>query len=207
MSSPIRGVITSVRNVRYCFGVGSMLLMGAAPGTAFASGLTGEALDTVANFMSWFVICVVPIAALVLFWMVHVMPEKIAHKRHHPQTKAIQVLCLLSLFFGGLLWPLAWLWAYSKPTSYRLAYGTDKHEDYHLALGARAKQGDLAAHETAHLRDELDAIAARGALSPSLQALRDELTAMGAQDRASEDAVRRVSEGPRPAAAAVGDPA
>ena len=204
MSSSFRGAFT---HARYRSGVGSMLLMGAAPGTAFASGLTGDALDSVANFMSWFVICVVPIAALVLFWMLHVMPEKIAHKRHHPQTKAIQVLCVLSLFFGGLLWPLAWLWAYSRPTSYRLAYGTDKHEDYHLDLGARARQGDLPAHESAHLRDELDAMAARGALSPPLLALRDELAAMAAQGRASEDAVRRVPDGPRPAAAAVGDPA
>lgn len=184
-----------------------MLLIGAAPGSAFASGLTGDALDSVANFISWFVICVMPIAALVLFWMLHVMPEKIAHKRHHPQTKAIQVLCVLSLFFGGLLWPLAWLWAYSKPTSYRLAYGTDKHEDYHLDLGARARQGDLSAHETAHLRDELDAMAARGALSPPLLALRDGLAAMLAQDRAKDGAIGRGSEGPRPAVAAIGDPA
>jgi Protein of unknown function (DUF3302) len=60
--------------------------------------------------------------------MVHVLPEKIAEKNHHPQAKAIQVLCLLSLFFGGMLWPLAWLWAYSKPVLYQLAYGTDKAE-------------------------------------------------------------------------------
>ena len=47
--------------------------------------------------------------------MVHILPEKIAHKRHHPQFEAIRTLCLLSLVFGGLLWPIAWLWAYSKP--------------------------------------------------------------------------------------------
>ena len=27
----------------------------------------------------------------------------------------IRTLCLLSLVFGGLLWPIAWLWAYTKP--------------------------------------------------------------------------------------------
>jgi hypothetical protein len=31
--------------------------------------------------------------------------------------------------FGGLLWPLAWLWAYSKPVMYKMAYGTDVHPD------------------------------------------------------------------------------
>src|SRR4051812_48605978 len=56
------------------------------------------------------------------------MPEKIAHKKMHPQTRAIQCLCLLSLCFGGLLWPIAWLWAYSKPVLHKLAYGTDVDE-------------------------------------------------------------------------------
>ena len=58
--------------------------------------------------------------------MVHILPEKIAHKRHHPQFEAIRTLCLLSLVFGGLLWPLAWIWAYTKPVMHKLAYGTDK---------------------------------------------------------------------------------
>jgi hypothetical protein len=26
------------------------------------------------------------------------------------------------------LWPLAWLWAYSKPVMYKMAYGTDRVE-------------------------------------------------------------------------------
>ena len=40
------------------------------------------------------------------------------------------MLCLLSLVLGGLLWPIAWLWGYATPAGYRLAYGTEKHEDY-----------------------------------------------------------------------------
>jgi len=55
-----------------------------------------------------------------------------AEKHHHPQKHAINLLCLLSLVFGGLLWPLAWLWAFTKPVAYKLAYGTDKHDDYFL---------------------------------------------------------------------------
>ena len=66
------------------------------------------------------------VVGIAVFWMVHILPEKIAHDRHHPQKDAIQTLCILSLFFGGLLWPLAWLWAYSKPVVYKMAYGTDK---------------------------------------------------------------------------------
>jgi hypothetical protein len=63
--------------------------------------------------------------------LIHILPEKIAEKRRHPQAKAIQCLCLLSLVFGGLLWPLAWLWAYSKPVLYKMAYGTDKAAPEH----------------------------------------------------------------------------
>jgi CBS domain containing-hemolysin-like protein len=98
--------------------------------SAQASFLEGEALDTMANVVSWFAITIVPIGVIWLFWMVHVLPEKIAEKKGHPNAPAIKVLCLLSLVFGGLLWPLAWLWAYTKPSMYKLAYGTDR-VDYH----------------------------------------------------------------------------
>jgi hypothetical protein len=102
------------------------LLTTAAP--AHAALLHGDALDTVANVISWFVIILAPLIGIAVFWLVHILPEKIAEKKRHPQTKAIQCLCLLSLVFGGLLWPLAWLWAYSKPVLYRMAYGTDVDE-------------------------------------------------------------------------------
>jgi len=99
------------------------------PSTAHASIFAGETLDKVANVLSWVVLVLVPIVGIVVFWLVHILPEKIAEKRKHPQTAAIQTLCLLSLFFGGLLWPLAWLWAYSKPVLYKIAYGTDVDEN------------------------------------------------------------------------------
>jgi hypothetical protein len=97
-----------------------------APYQAKASIFKGETLDTVANVLAWAVLAIVPIIGITLFWLVHILPEKVAEKKQHPQTKAIQCLCLLSLAFGGLLWPLAWLWAYSKPVMYKMAYGTDK---------------------------------------------------------------------------------
>ena len=83
-----------------------------------------------ADIVSWIALTVVPLGVIWLFWKVHVLPEKIAEEKGHPQAPAIKVLCLLSLVFGGLLWPLAWLWAYTKPSLYKLAYGTDR-VDYH----------------------------------------------------------------------------
>jgi hypothetical protein len=155
---------------------------------AQASFLPPEMMDTMATYISWFVVIVVPIGAIVLFWMVHVLPEKIAHKRHHPQRDAIHTLCLLSLAFGGLLWPLAWLWAYVKPVGYRSAYGTDKHDDYYHELGAKAKSGELLEHDLAHLREELDAMAARGSLTPELKVLRRDLAAVTPAQPAPEGA-------------------
>ena len=106
----------------------------ALPANAHASLFHGETLDSIANGIAWVVIIIAPIIGIVIFWLVHILPEKIAHKKMHPQTRAIQCLCLLSLVFGGLLWPIAWLWAYSKPVLHKLAYGTDidpslAHED------------------------------------------------------------------------------
>jgi hypothetical protein len=105
----------------------------ALPAHAFL--LQGEALDAVASWLALIVLIVVPIVGITAFWLVHVLPEKIAHKRHHPQFEAIRTLCLLSLVFGGLLWPFAWLWAYTKPVGYKLAYGTDKSPDYYKEHG------------------------------------------------------------------------
>ena len=154
------------------------VLLAAPAAPASASFLSGEALDTAASVISWVVVCVVPIVLIVLFWVVHVIPEKIAEKRHHPQKDAIHTLCLLSLLFGGLLWPLAWLWAYTKPVAYRLAYGTEKHDDYYLQMADKAQAGELLREEIVHLQHELDAMAAKGTLPAKLKALRSELDAV-----------------------------
>jgi hypothetical protein len=103
----------------------------ACPAPAHASLLSPELEDKVATFLAIFVIFVVPVAGIVLFWIVHVVPEKIAHKRHHPQFEAIRTRCLMSLVFGGLLWPIALLWANTKPVGYEQAYGTDQNPDYY----------------------------------------------------------------------------
>ncbi len=109
-----------------------------------ASFLPPEMMDSVAMYLAWFIIIFVPIGLIVLFWLVHILPEKIAHKRHHPQRDAIQTLCLLSLVFGGLLWPIAWLWAYTKPVAYKGAYGTEKHDDYYQEIGREGAGGRAA---------------------------------------------------------------
>jgi CBS domain containing-hemolysin-like protein len=161
---------------------GWIAALGAYP--ARASFLSGDLLDTAADWLALFVIFVVPCVVIVLFWIVHVLPEKIAHKRHHPQRDAIQTLCLLSLVFGGLLWPIAWLWAFTKPVGYRAAYGTDKHEDYYHEMAEKHRSGGLLREEAFHLREDLEAMEAKGALPPKLRALKEELERVRLADAA-----------------------
>jgi hypothetical protein len=144
------------------FGAFVLMLMAAAflSSPAHASMFKGETLDAVADGIAWVVLVIVPIIGIGAFWMVHILPEKIAEKRKHPQAKAIQVLCLLSLVFGGLLWPLAFLWAYSKPVLYKMAYGTDTVEPEH---GKPAQPGasPADAEELKRLRAQIAELEAR----------------------------------------------
>jgi hypothetical protein len=156
--------------------------MAIAAAPARASLFSGEMLDTVADVIAVVVLIIVPVIAIVVFWIVHVLPEKIAHRRHHPQREAITTLCLLSLVFGGLLWPLAWLWAYTKPVGYRVAYGTDKHADYYDEMAEKHRAGTLMREDLMHLREDLEAMEARGALPPKLRTLKDELVRLRAEN-------------------------
>ena len=144
---------------------------------AHASFLEGEALDTMADVMSYVVLGLVPVLVIALFWLVHVMPEKIAEKNHHPQKAAIHTLCLLSLVFGGLLWPIAWLWAYTRPIGYKMAFGTEKHEDFYIEHGERAHRDELEHDHLDHLHDELNMLEQRGGLTPELKRVRERLRA------------------------------
>src|SRR6187401_245317 len=82
---------------RAWFAVPALLLV--SPARAHASLFHGETLDAIADGISWVAIVIAPIIGIVVFWLLHIMPEKIAHKKMHPQTHAIQCLCLLSLVF------------------------------------------------------------------------------------------------------------
>ena len=104
--------------------------------------ITGPLADTIADYLAIFVLLFVPALLIYVFWMVHILPEKIAEKRGHPQADAIKTLCLLSLVFGGLLWPIAWLWAYTRPVLHKMAYGTDRieHEPPAADVGSTGAQ-------------------------------------------------------------------
>jgi CBS domain containing-hemolysin-like protein len=149
------------------------------PRLPFASIFQGETLDAVANVLAWVVLIIAPVVGITVFWLVHILPEQIAHKRHHPQFEAIRTLCLLSLVFGGLLWPIAWVWAYSKPVMYKMAYGTDKHPD------AEGHEPDEDATAVASLHERLARLEGRvpadelAALRTDIEVLESKLASEG----------------------------
>jgi CBS domain containing-hemolysin-like protein len=161
--------------------LGLLLLALAAARPSSAAG--SEFVDSAANVLAIFIIIAVPIGGIVLFWLVHILPEKFAEKRHHPQLAAIKTLCLLSLVFGGLLWPLAWLWAFTKPVMHQMAYGRDKHDDYYEKHGLAVPAGDEAEAlraELGRVRQEIAQLEKRGDLPTALQALRERLAELEA---------------------------
>jgi type VI protein secretion system component VasK len=101
-----------------------MAMLALYSGQAFASG---HLEDKIADVVVWVVVILVPIVAVSAFWFLHIWPERVAEQKHHPQASAIQALCLMSLVFGGLLWPLAMLWAYMKPMEFKLVRDEDGH--------------------------------------------------------------------------------
>lgn len=84
MNAPLRIRITRSRSR----GVAVLLLtlLGAAlfPQSVHASMFHGKTLDAIANGISWVAIVLAPIIGIAIFWLVHILPEKIAHKRKHP---------------------------------------------------------------------------------------------------------------------------
>jgi hypothetical protein len=159
----------------------------ASPAAAHASLLSPELEDAMATYIAVFALFFVPVVLIVLFWIVHVMPEKIAHKKHHPQFEAIRTLCLLSLVFGGLLWPIAWLWAYTKPVGYKLAYGTDKHPDYFKEHGLPEPE-----NPRDDIRQRMAVLEASGVSANELDAIRTDLAILESR-MAANDARAKVS--------------
>jgi hypothetical protein len=152
---------------------GLLLGLGAA---APCSAASSEFVDSAAHVLALFIIVAVPIGGIILFWLVHILPEKFAHQRHHPQLAAIKTLCLLSLVFGGILWPLAWLWAFTKPVLHQAAYGRDKSDEYYEKHGSPMPVGDEAQGlrtELARVKQEIVELEKRGDLPTALAALRE----------------------------------
>ena len=62
------------------------------------------------------VILIVLAAAVVGVWIIlGMLPGKIAHARNNPQAEAINICGWWGVITMGILLPLAFIWAYTKP--------------------------------------------------------------------------------------------
>lgn len=62
------------------------------------------------------IVLIILIAAAVAAWvLLAMMPGRIAKKRHHPQADAINVCGWWGAITLGILSPLAYIWAYTRP--------------------------------------------------------------------------------------------
>jgi CBS domain containing-hemolysin-like protein len=172
--TPARALSRSVARVIAAVAV----LLLCAPRSAHASLFSPETEDSIATFIAVAVLFIVPVVLIVAFWMVHILPEQIAHKRNHPQFEAIRTLCLLSLVFGGLLWPIAWLWAYSKPVLHKMAYGTDKLHEHEEESEGVAEGGLNLRQRSLGLHERLARLEAQNIPDSDLRALKADLEAL-----------------------------
>ena len=110
-----------------------LALLLAAPTHAHASLFHGETLDAVANGISWVVLIIAPIIGITVFWLVHILPEKIAaQEKASADARDPVPVPALAVSSADCSGRIAWLWAYTKPVLHKLAYGTDVDE----SLGA-----------------------------------------------------------------------
>lgn len=61
------------------------------------------------------VLIVIILSVMAVFVWAAMLPGKTAKARNHPQAEAINVAGWMGAIFGIVLWPLALVWAFTKP--------------------------------------------------------------------------------------------
>ena len=69
------------------------------------------------DYFTFVVLTILIASGLALAFVLGALPGKIANDRGHPQADAIRVTGWLGLLTVGLLFPVALIWAYTKPSS------------------------------------------------------------------------------------------
>lgn len=79
------------------------------------------------DVFTFIVLAVLLAVAMFCFMKLGELPGKIASRRNHPQADAITICGWLGVLTLGLLWPIAIIWAYTRP-----ADSGDKRNDIDL---------------------------------------------------------------------------
>ncbi|TCK98906.1 uncharacterized protein DUF3302 [Shimia isoporae] len=75
------------------------------------------------DIFAWIVLIVLVVTAIAVFITLAMLPGKIAAQRQHPYDEAINVAGWLGAFLGGVLWPIALIWAFTHKPSEEAAEG------------------------------------------------------------------------------------
>jgi Protein of unknown function (DUF3302) len=78
------------------------------------------------------------------------LPGRLAYRWGHPQASAINVASWIGMATGGVLWPLALIWAFITPSASRASrLESDQHGQGELDAATRAQPPArrLSAHE------------------------------------------------------------
>ena len=67
------------------------------------------------DIFALFVLLVLLVAAVLIWVLLGMWPGRIARERNHPQADAINVCGWWGVITLGILLPLAYIWAYTKP--------------------------------------------------------------------------------------------
>ena len=67
------------------------------------------------DLFALFVLIVLGLTAVAAWVLLGIMPGRIARERNHPQADAIAACGWWGVITLGLLCPVAYIWAYSKP--------------------------------------------------------------------------------------------
>jgi hypothetical protein len=63
------------------------------------------------------------------------LPGQLAHKWNHPQAGAINAMSWIGIATGGLLWPVAFIWAFTTPFGLKSAKNDPESHDAELNTG------------------------------------------------------------------------
>ena len=100
----------------------SLLLLLGLAGAGPCAAASSEFVDSAAHVPALVIIIAVPIGGIVLFWLVHILPE--TSRLPAPPSAARRDQDALSAARGLRWdsWPLAWLWAFTKPVIHRFIW-------------------------------------------------------------------------------------
>ena len=66
------------------------------------------------------------------------LPGQLAHKWNHPQASAINAMSWIGIATGGLLWPVAFVWAFTTPFAAKSATSDAQPQSFEPGAGDSA---------------------------------------------------------------------